>query len=186
MNLEHQLALLRQYAGHTSYIGEVGLDFSRDGKPSRSLQEQAFEALLTVPGITDKVMSVHSRGASADVVRHLAGAGAKRVIMHWFSGPVTDAELALEAGFYFSINPAMIRSGKGRIIIGRLPRERVLVESDGPYARVDGRPTHPKDVLLVREYLAKEWRASNDEVSRGLNANLQRLCEGLAALAFEG
>jgi TatD DNase family protein len=99
--------------------------------------------------------------------------------MHWYSGSFRDLNEALDAGFYFSINPAMTRSGKGREIIARLPRERVLLESDGPYARVHGRPSTPTDILLVRDYLAADWGATPADVIRQLTSNLGHLCHGL-------
>lgn len=181
VDVRRELDLFRAYASHTSYIGEIGLDFSRDGKRSRAPQVQALDAVLSAPGVIDKVLTVHSRAAAKEIVQRLSDAGARRAILHWFAGSGRDLEAALEAGFYFSINPAMTRNTKGQTIIGALPRERLLAESDGPYVRLGGRVLEPVDVVLVLNHLAERWRASADEVSAQLSANLVRLCDGLAS-----
>jgi TatD DNase family protein len=182
IDLSRELQLLRAYADHTSYIGEVGLDFSPEGQPCRGLQEEALECLLQVPGVTNKLMTVHSRGAAAETIHKFQQAGARRVILHWYSGSLGELNNALDAGFYFSINPAMTRTRKGREIIERVPADRVLLESDGPYARIGGRPTNPSDVLVVRDYFASQWRATPGDVSRALASNLRTLCDGLGEL----
>ena len=179
VDLESELSLFQGYASHTSYIGEIGLDYSQDGKPSRMLQEQALDAILATPGVADKVMSVHSRGASAATVQRLRDGEATRVILHWFSGSLTELDAGLEAGFYISVNPAMTRSEKGRTIIRRLPRDRVLIESDGPYARVAGRQLEPRDVSIAADYLGTVWDEPPHAVSSQLALNLRRLCDGL-------
>ena len=39
----------------------------------------------------------------------------------------------IERGFYFSINESMCRSKNGQSIIGKIPREKILTETDAPY-----------------------------------------------------
>jgi TatD DNase family protein len=179
VDLANELALFQGYAGHTSYIGEIGLDYSRDGKPSRAIQEEALDVILATKGVTEKVMSVHSRSASKATVARLRNAKATRVILHWFSGSMADLDAGLDAGFYLSVNPAMTGSEKGRKIIERLPRDRALVESDGPYARVAGRQLEPPDVSIAIAHLGKVWDSSQADVAHQLSLNLRRLCDGL-------
>lgn len=181
VDLESEMALFSGYAAHTSYIGEVGLDFSRDGRGSLVKQEKAFDAILAIPGVTEKILSVHSRGAAKEVITRLRQAGASRVVLHWFTGGIRDLDDALDAGFYFSINPVMTRSVKGRTIIDRLASARVLVESDGPYARIDGRELEPRDVCLAFGYLAKQWQMTSDEVSAEVAENLRHLIAAAAS-----
>jgi TatD DNase family protein len=181
VDLARELSLFEGYAGHTSYIGEIGLDYSRAGKSSRTLQDEALAAILSTPGVAGKVMSVHSRGASATLIERLRTAEAARVILHWFSGSLTELDAGLDAGFYISVNPAMMRSEKGRAIIARLPRDRVLIESDGPYARVGGRELEPRDVSIAADYLGQVWAELPDAVASQLAMNLRSLCAGLAA-----
>jgi len=179
VDLARELSLFESYASHTSYIGEVGLDLSREGKASAAQQERALDAILAIPGVVGKVLTVHSRGASAAVIERLRAANATRVILHWFSGSLAELEAGIDAGFYLSVNPAMTRNEKGRVIIDHVPRDRVLVESDGPYARIAGRQLEPRDVSIAVHYLAKLWALSRDAVSTRLAMNLQKLCDDL-------
>jgi TatD DNase family protein len=101
--------------------------------------------VLSSPSIADRVLSVHSRGAEAETIAALTDAGVT-AILHWYSGALKHAERALEAGLYFSVNAAMLRTHKGSRLIRALPRERVLTETDGPYvahgARASALPTY--------------------------------------------
>jgi TatD DNase family protein len=179
VDLARELSLFQSYAAHTSYIGEVGLDHSREGKATNALQEKALEAILTTPGVKDKIMSVHSRGAAGTTIKRLQNAKATGVILHWFSGSVVQLDAALDAGFYLSVNPAMTRSKKGRAIIARIPPDRALVESDGPYARIARRQLEPTDVLIAIAHLSNLWERCSTDVAHQLEANLRHLSNGL-------
>jgi DNA-directed RNA polymerase specialized sigma24 family protein len=68
--------------GRTYTNGEVGLDGSREGRPSLVAQRRVFEHVLGTPGIDERVLSVHSRGAEAETVAALHEAGVTAVL-HW-------------------------------------------------------------------------------------------------------
>lgn len=179
VDIEQELKLFRSYAGHTSYIGEIGLDFSREGRTTREQQEHAFNAVLGTPGIAEKVMTIHSRGAARDVIDALRSVRARRAILHWYSGALRDLDDALEEGFYFSINPSMTRSNNGQKIIARLPKERVLLETDGPYVKIGRKVAEPKDAWMVIDYLAAGWNGTREAAAALIEDNLRRLLEGL-------
>ena len=58
------------------------------------------------------------------------------VVFHWYSGTLKTLDTAIERGHFFSINPAMLLSKKGRTIVERIPTDRALTESDGPFINV--------------------------------------------------
>lgn len=179
INLVRELELFQGYSSHTSYIGEIGLDLSVEGRSTRSEQEHAFEAILATVGVAEKVMTLHSRGAAREVVAAITAARAARPILHWFSGALRDLDAALDAGCFFSINPSMTNSVKGRKIIARIPHERILTETDGPYGRLRGRAAEPRDVWQVIDYLAKHWQLPRKATAELLEENLTRLLAGL-------
>jgi TatD DNase family protein len=137
-------------------VGEVGLDFSREGQASRRRQIQVFEAVLAHSAIRSKVLTVHSRRAEVETIDRLVEAGVP-AILHWYSGAVKHIERALDAGMCFSVNPAMLRSPSGLRVLAAVPSERILVETDGPYVRTDGRHVEPDDVPVVVRALAERW-----------------------------
>ena len=69
----------------------------------------------------------------------------------------------------------MIHSARARKVISWLPRERVLLETDGPFAKVKGNVIYPSDVTSVTEYLTQEWQVDISEVNSQLKDNLRDL-----------
>lgn len=151
-----ELALFTELLDQTDYVGEVGLDGSEHGRSTLKTQRKVFEHLLQQPRIKRKVLTVHSRGAEAAVVDCLAQA-CVTAILHWYSGPLKHIESALDAGLYFSVNPAMFRSANGARVISALPKDRVVTETDGPYAKLGGRSSEPKDIPSLVVQLARTW-----------------------------
>jgi TatD DNase family protein len=155
------LSLLDDLVRRCDFVGEVGLDGSPDGHDSLAAQRTVFERLLAHPELHWKVLTVHSRDAETEVVSDLARAGAIGVL-HWYRGPLRDAERAIDAGLYFSINPAMVGTDDGRALIAALPAERILTETDGPYTKAGRRISRPSDVRRVLGALAEQWQVEAD------------------------
>lgn len=128
-----ELTLFKRLVDQTSYIGEIGLDFSREGIATKNEQISVLrEVLATIKG-KKKIVSVHSRNAAIELLDMLCEFEIKNVIFHWYSGPVDLIPSIIERGFYFSINESMCRSKNGQSIIGKIPREIILTETDAPY-----------------------------------------------------
>lgn len=128
-----QLALFRKLVDQTSYIGEIGLDFSREGVATKDEQIAVLREVLTVIRWKNKIVSVHSRRAEKELLDLLPKYEIKNVIFHWYSGPMDIIPSILENGYFFSVNEAMCLSQKGRKIIDSIPRDRILTETDAPY-----------------------------------------------------
>ncbi len=160
---------------HATWIGEIGLDFSRFGRATREHQLRVFDALLAEAQVRTRPVTVHSRGAHNEVVDRLVDAGANRVVLHWYTGSITAAEKAIDSGFYFSINPAMLTSQRGEAVLSRVPRNRVLLESDGPYATAHGRPVEPADLTQALGALARRWGCESSDAKFIVGSNYDRL-----------
>ena len=165
--------LVRQLA-NVEYVGEVGLDFSAHGKSTAAAQLRVFERLLAEPALRRKVITIHSRGAEKEAIQRLRQAKVA-AILHWYTGPQGVVDDALAAGMYFSINPAMLRSKKGQALLAMLPRDRILTESDGPFARVRGRETRPSDMQWLVTELGRLWEDTPDNAQRVISDNLATL-----------
>lgn len=170
-------AVLRfsRHAAQARWIGEVGLDFSPAGRATRDTQLAVFDALLALPQVRDRPVTVHSRGAEKIAVARLVDAGARAVVLHWYTGPLGVADDALAAGMSFSVNPAMVASAKGRALLARLPPERVLLETDGPYTRRGGRTCEPPDIITLVADLARLWRVDTQQLRATIGDNQRRL-----------
>ena len=174
-----------EQVGRTRYIGEVGLDFSPQGIATKETQIESFRFVLRTIRSTPKFMTVHSRRAESAVLEAFEEeAYTHPVVFHWFSGPMKIIEAALAMGHYFSVNPAMKESPAGRRVIERLPGDRVLLETDGPFVRVGQRAAHPNDVSLVRDHFATVWQVTAKEVEQQLHDNFFRLRNALGGQDF--
>jgi len=175
----HELALISDLLHETQYIGEVGLDFVTTDPENRRLQQQVFSAILeAAAAFGDRVVTVHSRRAAKEVVETIGPNFPGTIILHWYSGPFSLLAQAVRYGFYFSVNPAMFTSMAGRKIVQQMPRDRVLLETDGPFVSISGRPARPRDVGIVVSDLAKFWRVDVGTVHEELKQNLTSALKG--------
>lgn len=104
----HEITLLERYLPEARYVGEVGLDGRRNNRASLPDQRRVLEKIFAgCAELGNKILSVHSAGAATEVLdlveQHLAGSSC-RVILHWFSGRLTELERAVALGCYLSVN----------------------------------------------------------------------------------
>jgi len=173
----------RTYLGRTSYVGEVGLDFSSEGQATRVEQIESFRFVLQLLRAHPKFVSVHSRRAESAVLDLVEQMPVGPVVFHWFGGSLSHLERLLSLGHYCSINPAMLRSTRGRAIVERVPRDRVLTETDGPFVQVRGCPATPLDVGAVERSLARHWDVSLAEVRQQVQFNLRAVIPSARAVS---
>lgn len=166
-----------------TYIGEVGLDYTED-ESHRQQQRAALQFVLS-SGASHKVLSLHSRRAERDVLSALTDATAVAPILHWYSGPLGLVDEALDAGCYFSINTAMIRTKKGTSLLSRLPTNRVLTETDGPYAKHHRRPARPTDIPAIIDALARAWDMSTGNATTQVWENMVEIAQRATPPAVE-
>jgi TatD DNase family protein len=167
--------LFRCLLPKTSFIGEVGLDFSAEGQATAAEQIESFRFVLQALGETPRFVTVHSRRAESRVLELLRSARRTPVVFHWYTGPLRTLSEAVGDGHYFSVNPAMIISPNGRRIVSALPHDRILTETDGPFVKIRGRVAEPGDVVLVERGLSELWNSSEAEVRAQLDANFRVL-----------
>lgn len=175
----NELALWEQYLPEARYVGEVGLDAGPRFYQSLPLQKQVFEQILRICARRGgKILTVHSvRSVKAvlDMIEtHLPLQG-NRVVLHWFTGSKAEARRALDLGCYFSINAEMIRNHRHRETVIGLPLERLLTETDGPFMKIDSRPSRPADVASTIQLLARIRGAATSAIGAAILGNLRRL-----------
>lgn len=167
----------RKNVEKTSYIGEVGLDFSRDGIHTKDKQIESFEFVLNEIKGKKKIVSLHSRKAESEVLYYLKKFGIKLAIFHWYSGTLTNIATIIESGYFFSVNPAMVNSKSGQKIISKIPLNRLLTETDAPYTLIEGKATKPEDVKYVVQYLAQIYKKKETEIEQIIYNNFQNLID---------
>lgn len=171
--LDQLVALVRQ----APLVGEIGLDGSPRFRSSLPTQRRIFEAVLDeCQAQGGRIISIHSRGAEAEVIAALAHRpGAGTPVLHWFSGSQSELQTALKLGAWFSVGPAMLRAAKGRNLAALMPPHRVLPESDGPFTQTQGAPLMPWQAWDVCKELAAVWGFTEQEVQQQMLQNLRAL-----------
>lgn len=174
--------LLLQSISAVRYIGEIGLDGSPQYESSRRLQRQIFESVLAESSrVGGRIMSIHSRRAASAVLSLLkAYPNAGQAVLHWFSGSSYELREAIKLGCYFSVNTLMATSEKGARLISLMPRDKVLPESDGPFALQGNTPLSPMGSNEVAKCLSRIWTISQEEIQFIFEMSLRQLRGGLS------
>jgi TatD DNase family protein len=171
--------LFRSLAAKTSYIGEIGLDFSEKDTSRRKSQIDILDKIFEIVSDRPRFISLHSRRAEKSLFDILSNHKIKKAVFHWYSGSLNMIDKLVSADHFFSINPAMIKSKNGQKIIEKIPVDRILTESDGPYVKTKGKSAEPKDVRLVIEHLKIVWNKSFDEIDQIVRRNFKNIIDDL-------
>jgi TatD DNase family protein len=155
-------------------VGEVGLDgapeFSKHWADQILVFTHVLKSCETSGG---RVISIHSRRATKHVLDALEKhPAAGKAVLHWFSGTQRELTRAIEIGCWFSVGPTMLMSEKGQQLASKMPNDRILTETDGPYAALDGRSIFPWEVNRAVSALAKIWNMRLEDAGAQLKANL--------------
>jgi TatD DNase family protein len=176
---ENELPIFERYLSDARYVGEIGLDAGPRFYRSFPAQERVFERILRACAEQGgKILTVHSVRAVGKVLNQIESSLPQdrgRVVLHWFTGTSTEARRAVALGCYFSINGEMLRSPKHRQLVGSLPLDRLLTETDGPFVERDGQPLRPRDVGHTVVELAEARNVSAKAMEDAILQNLRRL-----------
>lgn len=174
----HELKIFDEIFDLTKYVGEIGLDGSKECLPFWDSQISVFHHILKkcAEAPQKKVLSIHSRNAAKQVLDSLEKfSNVGNIILHWFSGDLKSLEIAISKDMWFSINPAMLSGSKGRTIISMIPRNKILLESDGPFSTVNGRPLYPWDVENAIHGISEIWKVQPEEVKKQVMLNFKEV-----------
>ena len=172
-----ELSLFDRLLPGCIYVGEIGLDGAPEFRAHWQDQVDVFRHVLEACEYAGgRIMSIHSRRASTPVLDLLElHSGSGTPILHWFSGSLRELDRAIALGCWFSVGPAMLRSKRGMELARRMPRARVLTESDGPFARISGKSVLPWELQIAVEVLAQFWATDTAIVEQTLEENLSRV-----------
>lgn len=118
-------------------IGECGLDFYRDLSPRR-VQETCFEAQLEIACETGKPVFLHERDAHDRFAKILSAylKDLSAAVVHCFTGTESQLDAYLEMGCHIGITGWICDERRGhhlREFAGKIPADRLMLETDAPY-----------------------------------------------------
>lgn len=172
-----ELDLFARLLPQTRYVGEIGLDGSPENRAQWEDQLTVFDRVLRLcADAGGRVLSIHSRRATSAVLDQLEAQPASGTpVLHWFSGTSRELQRAIQLGCWFSVGPAMLASQKGLALTAKMPVDRIITETDGPFARINGIAAFPWDCGRAIPVLASMWAKPEEAVQEQLDDNLGRL-----------
>lgn len=178
-----ELVLWEELLPRTRYVGEVGLDAGPRFYKSLDKQKEIFERVLVASAAAhNKILTVHSVRTVKTVLdmieKHMPPTRG-RVVLHWFTGTSAEAKRAVDLGCYFSVNAAMLSSERAFPVVARLPIDRILTETDGPFTQTGSRPSRPVDVSSTAASLANAFSMEAASMIARLEMNLRALLQRL-------
>jgi len=157
-------------------IGEIGLDYHYDFSP-RDVQRACFDAQLALAAELHAPVIIHDReahGDCMDLLRHYRGRLSG--VMHCFSASFEIAKECIDLGLYIAFGGALTFKNAVNqwAIAAKLPRERLLIETDCPYMTpvpFRGTRNDPRRILLTLEKLAEVRGEPIEPLSEALYEN---------------
>jgi len=158
-------------------IGEVGLDYwiiKEEG--DREVQRVVFNGFIQLGKELDLPLNVHSRSAGRHAIAMLLETGATRIQMHAYDGKYSTALPAVEAGFFFSIPPSVVRSEQKQKLVRKLPLSCLLIETDSPVlGAIPHERNEPANALVAVKAIAELKGIKEAAVMEAVTENTRRL-----------
>jgi len=163
-------------------VGEVGLDFHHPGNGGLPQQEPLFRAMLALARELGLPVVIHNRDAAADVLRVLREAWDPSLggVFHCYAGDLDTALAALDLNFDIAVGGVLtFKNAQAlREVIARVPLERIVLETDGPWLAPQdrrGQRNEPACIPSIAARLAQVKGLGLDAVARATTENARRL-----------
>lgn len=185
---DHWLDQLREIATASKVlaIGETGLDFNRNYSPPE-VQRTVFSEQIRLAAECGLPLFVHDRDSEGETFELLErhGANVPGVVIHCFTGTESELNAYLNAGFYIGITGWVCDERRGlplRQMVGAVPDDRLLIETDAPYLlprTIRPKPRSRRNEPAFLSWVADELAGLRDtavaELRAMTTANAQRL-----------
>ena len=162
-------------------VGETGLDYFRNFSP-REAQIEAFEKQLQIAIDCGKPLFLHQRDAHADFLACLDAVRGQlgKVVVHCFTADRAELEHYLERDFHIGITGWICDERRGhhlRDIVGLIPPNRLMIETDAPYLlprdlphKVSSRRNEPMHLAHICAAVAAARNESVEETAAATTA----------------
>lgn len=154
-------------------VGECGLDYFRDFSP-RPAQRDAFRRQLELAVANQLPVFLHQRDAHDDFMeilgpkmQHIA-----RGVAHCFTGTENELRDYISLGLYVGITGWICDERRGahlKEVVGLIPPDRLLIETDAPYLLPRTLKPKPKSRRNEPAYLVEVLRVVADSLGRDEN-----------------
>jgi len=173
--LEETVNLIQKQKSAVKAIGEIGLDQKYETVWEK--QMVVFDKMLHLAESLDLPVIIHSRGTTERIVDMLPSYNLKRVLLHWFSYPMSALSRAMDAGYFITEGPSATYSPGIREVIEKVQLTNFLTETDGPVKYwkkpYSGQMTKSSFVRNVVEAVAEIKKMQVEEVAEQIAKNFE-------------
>ncbi|MCM8757652.1 MAG: TatD family hydrolase [Candidatus Omnitrophica bacterium] len=149
-------------------LGEIGLDFwikEAKQEDKKNLQIKILEEQLDLAYNFGFPVIIHSRGAWKECFEIISSIDIKKVVFHWYSGPLDILKEIIERGYFISATPSCEYSRQHQEAIKYTPLENLLLETDSPLIYKEWQ-AEPKDILKVLKGVASLKSISEEKLAK--------------------
>ena len=173
--LQETIDYIQKQKGIVKAIGEIGLDYKYETIWEK--QTMVFDKMLRLAETLELPVIIHSRGTTDKIVEMLPSYRLKRVLLHWFSHPVSALSKALDNGYFITEGPPVTYSPGIREVVDKTPVTNLLTETDGPVTYwkqpFNGQLTKPSYIRNVVEAVAEIKKMQVEEVAQQIIRNFE-------------
>lgn len=174
-SVDEELKWIEKHEKDCVAIGEIGLDF-QVAPDYKKEQIEVFEKVLKLAKRLNKPVIIHSRKAELEAIEILENLRMKKVIMHCFSGKKSLIKRCVDNGWFLSVPPVITRLEHFKTLVGIVPLENLLTETDAPYlSPVVGERNEPANVSVTIKEIAKIKKVSDEEVAEKIWENWEKV-----------
>jgi TatD DNase family protein len=173
--LEETIAFILENKASVKAIGEIGLD----NKYETIWEQQmiVFDKMLRLAETLEVPVIIHSRGTTDKIVEMLPSYRLKRVLLHWFSYPMTALVKAVDNGYFITEGPPVTYSNGIREVVEKCPITNIMTETDGPVTYwkqpFNGQLTKPSYIRSVVGSIAEIKKIPVEEAAQQIAKNFE-------------
>jgi TatD DNase family protein len=173
--MEETLKFITSNRANIVAIGEIGLDCKYETVWND--QMSVFDCMLHLAEQLNLPVIIHSRGTTDLIVDMLPSYKLKKVLLHWFSHPLSALDKAVEHGYFITEGPPLAYSNGLKEVVEKVPLTNLLTETDGPVTYwkkpYNGQLTKPSFIKTVVETVAEIKKLPAESVSEQIIANFE-------------
>ena len=161
-------------------IGEIGLDYYWNTE-NKELQKKAFIEQIKIANELELPIVIHTREAVMDTLEILKQNEVyKKGVFHCCPLNRELIKEGLKLGFYISFaGPVTFKNSKNaNEVIGMVPADKILIETDSPYLSPEplrGRRNDPRNVKFIARKVADVKELTLEEVANITYQNAKKI-----------
>jgi TatD DNase family protein len=173
--LQETVNFIQKQKGIVKAIGEIGLDYKYETIWEKQIV--VFDKMLRLAETLELPVIIHSRGTTDKIVEMLTSYRLKRVLLHWFSHPMSALAKALDNGYFITEGPPLTYSNGIREVVDKTPITNLLTETDGPVIYwkhpFNGQLTKPSYIRNVVGAVAEIKKMQAEDVAEQIIKNFE-------------